>query len=182
MENYEEIIKRGSIRMKDVPSNYGIWVLPISFFFVSLYALYASNTEPALLDSSETEYYQEWSATLFNLFLMVIFAFSIYLLLTAKRFFNLVFVKCTLDDSEKEKIIARLKEDNKWEVQKKEDFHWLFYEHHLVTSSYYITVLYDEKGFYVNSFPFTKKVIDFGSKQKRSEEICESITQYFQKA
>ena len=175
MEKYEVIIDKGKISTSDISTSFSTWLTPVFLFVMGVFALYQLNYTSQPISTNETDFYQNSSHVLYNILFSLIAIFGIYLLFNSGKILKVIFCKDSKPVESKEKVIEKLMSDNKWKLVKKDINYYQFWENNIIAQSYYITIVFDEKGFYINSYPYLNRVIDFGKSKKRSNEISESI-------
>jgi hypothetical protein len=176
MELHELIIKSGKV--KNISARIHIWVIPILILLSCLWAVYDINFTPKPIPIEETEYFLSRSNFIFTILFSLFIIFCIYLLARGEKILKTVVLKDSRSNSDKEKIIEKLRYLNNWKLSKKDKNIYEFWENNFYFQSYDITIVFDEKGFYVNTLPTVTQVLDFGYCRKKSEEICSAIKEY----
>jgi hypothetical protein len=64
---------------------------------------------------------------------------------------------------------------NKWKLKRQEPNYFLYWENNWISQSYYITIVIDDNGFYINSYPFLDRNLDFGASQRNSDSIYDEM-------
>lgn len=157
MNKYQNIISDGKIPVSDVASIFGraVNLLPL---LVGIWGLYYVNT---YWDSNSGE-----NDVLFgNITTSFFILFGVYLLWVTKQRLKTTFYPDSRPIDSKLKIIEMQRAINHWQLKKTEKNYYMFYENNLLMPSYYITIVFDEKGFYLNCFPFLNWVLIFSSSQ-----------------
>jgi len=160
---YEEIIRNGKISSSDIPNSSPEWVTNIFISLVSIWGVYYVNTkwvEQQLIGS---------------ILLIALLAFSIYQPIQSKRKLKISFYEDEISLDQKIRLIQKQKEINHWELLKSDKNYYLFFENNLIIQSYYITIVIDQKGFYINCYPNKGRVVDFGRTQRWSDQLYEDI-------
>ncbi|KAA9034569.1 hypothetical protein FW778_22290 [Ginsengibacter hankyongi] len=173
MERFETIIQKGKII--DSTARAYVWGVPIFLLLGSTAAAYEINFTSIPLGPGETDFYQNSTNFILTIFFLLVVLFSVYLLSRGEKILRITFCKDDRSGEDKEKVIKNLMLANGWKLIESDRNYYKFWENNIFPQSYDITIVFDEKGFYVNSYLFYYKVIDFGTGKKRSEEVCISI-------
>lgn len=113
---------------------------------------------------------------LLNCICFAIFAFGIYTFFLNRKHFRFRFVTCNKPAQHKEDIILNIANENKWIIIKKDANYFKFKDCFTWTHwPYSITIIYDDKGFYINSLTTRFKPVDRGEGKKITTGILESI-------
>jgi len=160
---YEEIIRNGKISASDIPNSSPQWVLNLILIIVSIWGLYYVNTK------------WEEQQLIVSIFLVVLLAFSIYQPIQSKLKLRVTFYEDEKSVDHKIRLIQKQKEISHWELLKSDKNYFLFFENNLIIQSYYITIVIDQKGFYINCYPNKGRVVDFGRAQRWSDQLYEDI-------
>jgi hypothetical protein len=168
MERFQKIIEKGRVDLLTASSggiiNLCARILMIGF---CLYALYALNfsTKPNPLNQP---------VDFLNVVFIILTILCIYLFFLSLQKLKIKFYKSISSFEKKKSAIETIAAANKWKLEKAEMNYYFFWENNYILS-YYITIVFDEKGFYINSYPFLDKILDFGSSQKNSDDIYDQI-------
>ena len=160
---YEEIIRDGKVPSSDIPNSSPQWVSNIFLSLVSIWGLYYVNTK------------WEDQQLIASIVLTALLIFSFYSPIQTKRKLKITFYEDHKSLEYKERIIQKQKEINHWELLNSDKNYYLFFENNLIIQSYYITIVFDQKGFYINCYPNKGRVVDFGRSQKWSDQLYEDI-------
>jgi len=87
--------------------------------------------------------------------------FSLYTLMLIRNKLKIKFYKDKRIIEKKHQIVQHLKKINHWRLEREDTNYYLFFENNILIPSYYITVVFDEEGFYLNCFPYMSRVLDF---------------------
>lgn len=161
--NFEDIIRKGKIPTSEIPGSSPTWWLYALYFLVSVWGLFYINLK--------------WTEMqLFGTIIMVfLLAFSIYIPIETLRKLRITFYEDSKPLDYKERLIQKQKDINRWELLKSDRNYYLFFENNLIIQSYYITILVDDKGFYLNCFPNKGRVLDFGCAQRWRDQLYEDL-------
>ncbi len=173
MEPFETIIQKGKI--SDLNAHINVWGIPIFLLLISACCVYGLNFTSRPVLPGQSEYYQSTTDLILTVVCSLMMILSTYQLTRAEKILRLVFYKDVGSNEYKEKVIEKLVFNNKWKLNKSDKNYYRFWENNIFLQSYFITIVFDEKGFYVNSYPYLNRIIDFGLSERRSKEICASI-------
>lgn len=163
LNKYEEIIKNGKVSFSDIPNSSPDWFSNVFLSLVSIWGLYYVNTK------------WEDHQLIGSIILIVLLAFSIYQPIQSIRKLKITFYEDDKPLDYKERLIQKQKEINHWELLNSEKNYYLFFENNLIIQSYYVTIVIDQKGFYINCYPNKGRVLDFGRSQRWSDELYEKM-------
>lgn len=152
MERFETIIKNGKI--SDITARVYVWALPGFLLFASAWAVYKINFGSLSAPCAETDFYQNGTNFIFSIFFFLLMLFNIYLLFRGEKILRIVFCKDFGSNKDKEEIVKKLMLANKWKLKKSDQNYYQFWENNILSQSYYITIVFDRKGFYVKAIPF----------------------------
>ncbi len=169
MERDKVIITTGKISFSDVGGTFNVWTSNIFMLAVAAFGLYYVNTKW----NNDSE---ENNILFGNIALAALAVISLYSMLLAKRKLKVNFYPDKRSSEIKEQVILKQKKVNRWRLKRAEKNYYLFYENNLFLQSYYITIVYDEIGFYLNCFPVLGRVIDFGRSQRWCDELYDDIS------
>jgi len=154
MDKYQDIIAKGKISTSDFGYTFLAWGSNILFFLVSSWGLYHVNTKWTY-DDEPTKVI--WG----NIIMIFLAVFSLYTLMLIRNKLKIKFYKDKRIIEKKHQIVQHLKKINHWRLEREDTNYYLFFENNILIPSYYITVVFDEEGFYLNCFPYMSRVLDF---------------------
>jgi hypothetical protein len=168
MQSYQEAITddRVPLPMLDRLSFYagpfiGFIAGPVLFYRINL---------------TDFEYDSTTQAIVMNFICISFIAFSIYAVIINRRQLRFSFIDCNKSDKEKENIILSVAKNNKWSLVKKETNYFKFNDTFSWTHwPYDITIIYDNRGFYINSLNRRFKPIDRGEGKEITNNIIDQI-------
>ncbi len=166
MEKYQIIITKGRVSTSDFGYGFMSWGTNLFMMAVGLWGIYYVNTKWEL-DGNNILF-----GNMTTIFLTI---FSAYLLYQTWRKLKVTFYPDKRTIESKERIIQQLKKENHWRLEKSDKNYYLFYENNIIIQSYYITIVYDEKGFYLNCYPSLDRVFDLGRSQRWADDLFEDI-------
>ncbi|TGE18920.1 hypothetical protein [Hymenobacter elongatus] len=109
-------------------------------------------------------------------FSIALILFGSYLIYLTRQKFKFTYLESHLPYSEKERIITQISRDFKWSLDRKSSNYYRFHDSgSLFKSSNYVSILFDEKGYYVNVFDAKWRPLDFGSLRRKSQKIIDLI-------
>jgi len=168
MEKFQSIISKGKISTSDLGYNFVAWGSPIFMFGIGIWGLYYVNTAW----EADTESNNILIGNIAFIFLILT---CLYLLFLTNKKLKVTFYPDSRSNETKETVIQKLKSIKHWRVEKTEKNYYLIYENNILITSYYITIVFDETGFYLNCYPDLSRVIDFGRSKRWCNELYESI-------
>lgn len=168
MEKYQDVITKGRITTSDFGYNFLAWGSNILFLLISSWGLYYVNTKWA---NDEEPNKIIWG----NIIMIFLAIFSLYTLMLIRNKLKVNFCKDKKPIEKKHQIVQHLKKTNHWRLERADSNYYLFFENNILIPSYYITIVLDESGFYLNCFPYMSRVLDFGRSHRRCDELSESI-------
>lgn len=163
LNKYEEIIKNGKVSSSDIPNSSPDWFSNVLLSLVSIWGLYYVNAK------------WEDHQLIGSIILIVLLAFSIYQPIQSIHKRKIIFYEDDKPLDYKVRLIQKQKEINHWELLNSEKNYYLFFENNLIIQSYYVTIVIDQKGFYINCYPNKGRVLDFGRSQRWSDELYEEM-------
>ncbi len=163
LNRYSEIIRNGKVQTSDIPNSSPQWVSNIILSLVSIWGLYYVNAK------------WEDQQLIGSIACIALLVFSIYNPIQSKRKLKITFYEDHKSIDYKIKLIQKQQEINHWELMSSDKNYYLFFENNLIVQSYYITILIDQKGFYINCYPNKGRVLDFGRSQRWSDQLYEDI-------
>ena len=168
MEHFRHIIEKGRVNL--MTNSGGIITLStrIIMIAVCLYVLYKMNF-------SNNENLEDQPIPFLNLLFTISTIVCIYLLILSLQKLKTKFYKDVSSTERKDSAIQKVATRNKWKLKSKEKNYYFFWENNYIFQSYYITIVFDEQGFYVNSYPFLDRIIDFAASQQNSDAIFEQL-------
>ncbi|SRR5258706_15070988 len=169
MEKYQEIISKGKVSASEFGYSFLAWGSNILIILVSIWGFYYVNTKWTTDDREPNKVI--WG----NIVMIFLAIFSSYILILTKKKLRLRFYKDKRTIEKKHHVIQHLKNENHWRLKKEDINYYLFFENNILISSYYITIVIDESGFYLNCFPFKSRVLDFGRSNRYCDELYKSI-------
>ena len=163
LNKYEAIIKNGKVSFSDIPNSSPDWFSSVLLILVSSWGLYYVNTK------------WEDQQLIGSIILIVLLVFSLYRPFQSIRKLKITFYEDHKSLDYKERLIQKQKEINHWELLSSDKNYYLFLENNLIIQSYYVTIVIDKKGFYINCYPNKGRVLDFGRSQRWSDELYEEM-------
>jgi len=167
MERFRKIIEKGKVELTNVGGGIINFITGILVLVACLYALYKLNHSSKPRDDQPVDF--------FNIVFVLLIILCIYILILCILKLKIKLYKDNNPVEKKKLLIERFAEKNKWKLIKAETNYYLYWENNWIFGSYYVTLVVDDKGFYINSYPFYKTVLDFGASQRNSDEIYEEL-------
>jgi hypothetical protein len=167
----KETITKGKVLAADVGYSTMDQVMSAILFGTSLWGVYYVNTNW----SDEEESNKIIFGNIATIALALITSSS--LLLGWKKL-KLKFYKDERTIEQKHEVIRLIKKTHHWRLEKEDVNYYVFFEDNLITTSYFITVVIDEAGFYLNCYPDKNRVLDFGKSTRWCEELAQIIYEY----
>ena len=169
MNRSQEIIKKKLVNTNDLTAYEGfkIWLSPIIIFLFSLIILYCSYRN-LITKKDQTQ-------NLFILGASSLVGFSICLLYATFKKLRVKFYAHSSTIQQKIARVRELQQKDNWRLVKNEETYFLFFENNILTPSYHITIVFTEDGYYINSFPFHGRVLDFGLSERKSNNISKFL-------
>lgn len=169
MKKYQEIIAKGKITTADLGLTFDTWISYSVLLAMSILAIIVFNT-----DNKKTVDYPN-QPLLFNFVFIVLSIFAAWCLFLTGKKLRTRFYKDNRSLEKKKQVIEHLKEVNHWRLKKEDTQYFLFLENNIIITSYYITIVYDETGFYLNCFPWRGRVFDFGKSYRWCDELFDDM-------
>ncbi|MGA2622618.1 MAG: hypothetical protein ABSF91_02085 [Bacteroidota bacterium] len=144
MEQYREIIARNEISLS-LRDKISLWWLPAFFGGMGAYIFVTSDPRIWLYRPMDFRY--------INLTISLLMIFSGgFFGYRAKISRRLTFVSDTSPEATKRQIISAMQNSFRWVIRREDKNYFLFYERGLwrIANESYITLVYDERGFYIN--------------------------------
>jgi len=172
MERYKTIIEKGRVDFRSVSTG-GILDLIFRAIIVGiclyvLYSLYFLKDPNAI----------EKPIAFYKAVFVILTTLSVYFFIIARKKLKVQLYSDKSNIERKRKAVEKCATDYKWKLKKSELNYYFFWENNLIFQSYYVTIVLDEEGFYINSYPSFDRVFDFGASQKNSDEIYELLKEY----
>lgn len=168
MEEFRKIIERGKVDLS--VSTAGLFQIFTLIFLIGAcaFGLYKMNVvdDPNRLDQPVAFYNV--------LFPILILLLAWILFLSIGKLKTIAYPNASPIDR-KAKGVEKIASDNKWKLKKKEMNYYFFWENNWIFRSYYITIVFDENSFHINSYPSLDKFIDFGASKRNSNEVYKQI-------
>jgi len=167
MELYQNVIEKRRVQFTSVSTSWIGILTYVMMIGASIYVLYDLNFSPGH-DSDD----KPIQPTLFyNIAFTILLITCCYFLIITPQKLKVRFYENSTPISRKILLIQKAAEINKWKLKKKETNYFLYWENNWIFRSYYITIVIDDNGFYINSYPFLDRNLDFGASQKKSDSI-----------
>ena len=144
MDHYRDIIARNQVPLSAWDKK-SLWFLPVFFGGMGIYFLITNDPRIWLYHPMDMRYV---GFIIFFLMIVVGVFFGYRAMISRK----LTFVSDIRDDAVKRKIISELKDSFHWVIRKEDKNYFFFHEAGLwgIGNESYITLIYDENGFYIN--------------------------------
>ena len=171
MDRYQKIIETRRVRFYSVSSTWITILTYVVMVGVCIYMLYDLN-----FSSAQRREDEPMQPTLFyNIAFIILAIIGSYFLIITPQKLKVRFYENNSSISRKILLIQKTADINKWKLKKKETNYFLYWENNWIFQSYYITIVIDNNGFYINSYPFLDRNLDFGASQRNSDSIYDEM-------
>jgi len=168
MEEFKKIIEKGKVDLSVSTVGFFQILTPIFLIVACTFGMYKMNIidDPERLDQPVAFYNV--------LFPILILLLAWIVLLSIRKLKTIAYPNSNPVDR-KAKAVEKVASDNKWKLKKKDMNYYFFWENNWIFRSYYITIVFDENSFHINSYPSLNKIIDFGASERNSNEVYRQI-------
>lgn len=176
MKSFEEAILKNKVPLS-LLDKVMFWINPTAAILTGLfflYKLYMTNWYSTFENKDGIV-----SESFIQVFSILFLIFGIYMVFKNYFLFQLTFVQSNMSLIEKENTINKMKQEYGWSILKKETQYFRFYRPgKWYSRPDYVSILYDEKGFYLNCIDTRWATLDSGNGTRVITDLMEKVRKY----